>query len=76
MQLGPFILPGPSSGHLSLNLEFKCGCDINTLPALYSMLGYAAAELVNSNMEIYLMMFRVAAECVEHQCCMVHRASA
>ena len=50
------------------------GCDINT--ALYSMLGYAAAELVNSNMEIYLMMFRVAAECVEHQCCMVHRASA
>ena len=40
------------------------------------MLGYAAAELVNSNMEIYLMMFRVAAECVEHQCCMVHRASA
>ena len=75
MQLGPFILPGPSSSGLwSLNLEFKCGCDINT--ALYSMLGCAAAELVNSNMEIYLMMFRVAAECVEHQCCMVHRASA
>ena len=39
------------------------------------MLGYVdggrSAELVNSNMEIYLMMLGVG-ECVEHQCCMLY----
>ena len=40
------------------------------------MLGYAATELVNSNMEIYLMMLRVASECVEHQCSNVVWSSA